>query len=514
MHRIALFHSLTLSVLLLGSASLPLGQTLVRAPYLQMGTPTTATLCWRISTAIAVEVRYGMDAGKLAKAASQPPVGTDACLTLNGLQPATRYYYSLFNGASILAGGNDYYFETHPVSDAKKRTIIWVVGDAGTGYADQAKTRDAFYKVNGGAHAEAILFLGDNAYQDGTDAELTKNHFAPYADILRNTFSWTTLGNHDAYGPTKEAPHLAAWNLPTMAEAGGVASGSELYYSFDQGNIHYICLDSQRSDRTKAGPMYKWLEADLTATRKDWIIAFFHHAPYTFGSHNSDLEEKHPDMRATFGPLLEKYGVDMVFCGHSHGYERSFLINGATGNSVDNKAKLSQITLDAKSGNPTTPDGPYLKKDARAGNLGTVYVVAGSASQIETKEVPEKHPVMYTEHVKLGTVMLAIEDRVATGFFIDQTGAVLDQFQIVQGEGPLRRGDVVPKHGRAPFEKKGRNLVFGSQNWDHDFQIWDGRGSLKFQGKTAKTLFLTSEKFPPGLYHYRTGLQEGRLLLQ
>jgi acid phosphatase type 7 len=500
-----------LFLLLLAAAQ---AQTLVRAPYLQKGSPTAATVCWRVSDSIAVQLRYGSSIGSLVAADSQAAVGTDACVELKGLQPDTKYFYALYSGTTQLAGGEDFWLRTHPPADAKKRTVIWLVGDAGSGYKDQANTRDGWMKVNGGAHADVMILLGDNAYLDGTDADLTKNHFAPYAATLRNSFSWATLGNHDAYGPTKEAPHLAAWNMPTAGESGGVPSGSELYYSFDYGNIHFICLDSQRNLRTKTGPMYLWLEADLAATKKDWIIAYFHHAPYSFGSYNTDVEpEKHPEMRGIFVPLLEKYGVDFVYTGHSHSYERSFLINGAYGISTDNTANMATIAIDSKSGDYTTTDGPYRKADARAGNKGTIYTVAGSGSEILAKEVPEKHPVMYSEHVKLGTAQLIIEDQSAIGMFIDDEGNIQDRFAVVQGDGVVRSSLVMPKKGGILFEKLGRSLVFAKNAWGKPLHIWDSRGSLAFRGKITGQMLFPADKFRPGVYHYRSEGYEGSLLL-
>ena len=66
---------------------------------------------------------------------------------------------------------------------------------------------------------------------------------------------------------------------------------------------------------------------------KDWTIVFWHHPPYTKGSHNSDSEIELIDMRLNFVPILEAYGVDLVLCGHSHSYERSKFIDGHYGNS-------------------------------------------------------------------------------------------------------------------------------------------------------------------------------------
>ena len=74
--------------------------------------------------------------------------------------------------------------------------------------------------------------------------------------------------------------------------------------------------------------MLAWLENDLASTSKEWIIAFWHFPPYSKGSHDSDANGALVRMRKFAAPLLESYGVDLVLSGHSHSYERSFLIDG------------------------------------------------------------------------------------------------------------------------------------------------------------------------------------------
>ena len=147
--------------------------------------------------------------------------------------------------------------------------------------------------------------------------------------------------------------------MPTRGEAGGVPSGTELYYSFDYGRTHFICLDSQVSGRKKEGAQYRWLKADLEQIRDDqtdWIIAYWHHSPYTHGTHNSDKEREHIEMREVFLPLLEAHGVDLTFGGHSHTYERSILMHGHYGKS--DTYDPQQHALDAGDGRPAG-DGSY-----------------------------------------------------------------------------------------------------------------------------------------------------------
>ena len=95
-----------------------------------------------------------------------------------------------------------------------------------------------------------------------------------------------------------------------------------------------MVLNSFEEDRSVGGIMYNWALNDIQNTTADWIVALWHHPPYTKGSHNSDTESNLIDMRQNFLPMLEDNGVDLVMSGHSHSYERSYLINGHYGNSV------------------------------------------------------------------------------------------------------------------------------------------------------------------------------------
>ena len=170
--------------------------------------------------------------------------------------------------------------------------------------------RDVYYKFNGNRPTDAILLLGDNAYPDGTDADYQKAIFEMYPTILKTTPVWSCLGNHDgksANSLTQSGVYYDIFTLPTQGQAGGVMSGTEAYYSFDYANVHFIALDSHDSDRSPDGAMMQWLKADLAATQRDWIIAFFHHPTYTKGTHDSDKDSdsqgRMNDMRQIFLPV-------------------------------------------------------------------------------------------------------------------------------------------------------------------------------------------------------------------
>ena len=273
--------------------------------------------------------------------------------------------------------------------------------------------------------------LGDNAYDSGTDPEYQAAVFDTYPTVLRNTPLWPTLGNHDAVSadsPTQTGPYYDIFTLPKNGEAGGVASATEAYYSFDYGNVHFVCLDSQDTSRSPAGAMMSWLQDDLAAVTADWTIAFWHHPPYSKGSHDSDTESQLIQMRENFLPVLEAFGVDLVLTGHSHTYERSYLLDGHYGFSFD---LVGSMIVDGGDGDPDG-DGPYVKPSAGpAANEGVVYAVAGSGGQAGGGT--GDHPAMAVSLIELGSMAIDVEGSVLEARFIDGNGDVADHFRIEKG---------------------------------------------------------------------------------
>lgn len=524
MRGIAVFRWFALLLITLVLPHAAQAQTFVRPPFLQLGSPHSATVCWRLNQSTSLTLAYGTTTARADGSKTQAAAAVDGCLTADNLQPGTRYYYSLSAGATQLAAGAEYYFVTHPAAGKAGKYTFWLIGDAGTGNADQAAVRDAFVKANGNAHSDGIVMLGDNAYQTGTDAEFTNKLFKVYPAMMGNSFTWPTIGNHE--NMSGGSAYLSAFTLPTEGQSGGVASKNELYYSFDYGNVHFICLDSEKSGRKSADPMYKWLEQDLQAARQDWIVVYFHHPPYTWGTHNSDTEQRHIDMRTVYVPLMEKYGVDLVFGGHSHDYERSYLLDSAVGNSADNKAKAAKVILDSRSGDPSG-GGPYRKASARAGRQGTVYTVAGSSGMVGSSV--GKHAVMHVIYERLGSVILTIEDNVAEGRMVEKGGAILDRFQLVQAKDPsvaragsrpdrdgLRPGRDDRKPGQAGnvggFLRRGRHLYF-PHGGDMSFRLYGKDGRTLLETVPVGTLHLDVAEFPRGEYYFRYGSSLGAVNL-
>jgi hypothetical protein len=406
--------------------------SVIRGPYLQKATSTTMTVQWRTSAASDSRVRYGTDPGNLNLSTSDSASVADHVVTLSGLSPDTQYYYTVGTTTTDLAGDSTYLFFTAPNVGTSQPMRFWVLGDAGTGTTGQQNVRTAYYNFTGARYTDLILMLGDNAYESGTDAEYQNNVFNIYPTIFRKSAIFSTIGNHDTAQSTNPdintTPYFLIFNLPTAAEGGGVASGTEKYYSFNYGNVHFVCLDSMTSDRTPAGPMLTWLQQDLAANTADWLVAFWHHPPYSKGSHNSDTEQALVDMRVNALPILEAHGVDLVLGGHSHSYERSYLIDSHYGLST---TFTGANQLDAGSGREEGT-GAYQKATTGPNaHEGTVYVVPGSAGQISGGTL--NHPAMFISLNQLCAFVIDIDGNRLDATSITDTGVINDHFTVLKG---------------------------------------------------------------------------------
>lgn len=396
-----------------------------RGPYLQNGSPTAVTIRWRTYTQTASHAVAGTSVNNLSLSASDPVLTTEHEVRIEGLQPDTQYFYAIGDGTELIEGpGAEWQFRSPAAAGAIKPVRVWILGDCGTGRSGAGwaeSVRDGYLNSPLYRSPDVWLMLGDNAYGGGVDAEYQNAVFDTYRSTLRSSILWSTLGNHETL--TEGVPYFSIFTLPTMGEAGGVASGTEHYYSFDYANIHFVCLDSMQSARTPPSAMLSWLEDDLAATTQRWIIAFFHHPPYTKGSHNSDSEIEHIQMRQYATPILEQYGVDLVLGGHSHSYERSFLIDGHYGYSWQFAA--SSI-VDPGSGRADTADGAYGKDPYP--NQGAVYCVTGTAGQASGGAL--NHPAMYVSMSELGSTILDVNGDRLDAKFINPQGVVRDYFSI------------------------------------------------------------------------------------
>jgi acid phosphatase type 7 len=421
MKKLLLF-TLLFSAVYTSKAQVELG--IIRNPYIQLTTPNSTTIKWRTLPDNASTLKYGTKPNELTQEVEVSQEGLDQVARIQGLSPNTKYFYEITTPLGTIAS-EEHYFVTFPEKGSSKPTSIWVLGDAGRNTQEHVDVTNAFLNYHP-QPVDLMLMLGDNAYMTGQDAEYQIGLFDMHPTTLINTPFFPTFGNHDSYGTVpilEEGPFYLNFELPTLGEYGGVPSNTENYYSFDYANIHFISLDANMTQTLLHGnAMVEWLESDLQNNTQYWTIVFFHHPPYTKGSHDSDTEDELIYMREVINPILEQYGVDLVMGGHSHCYERSYFLNGHYANS----SEFSEANK-VQSGNGLIDGDGYYRKNFGA-NQGVVYMVAGSSCQIGGGSLD--HAAMVNSYNEPGSVLLEIEGQRLVSKFINSSGEIKDVFGI------------------------------------------------------------------------------------
>lgn len=429
--KIFLLLSLQASLYADEPAKLDISDEVTRGPYLQLTTENSTIIRWRTDDREDSVVRFGVKMDELTSYAKIIDNTRKHEVLLSDLKPSQKYYYSIGSKDERFTPSEEqFHFVTAPPIGEYKPTRIWVLGDSGTGNSKARQVMDSYIEVTKDKPTDFTLMLGDNAYKHASDREFQEKLFDIYPEMLIKTSLWSAVGNHDVETDDGE-PYYEVFNFPMKAEAGGVASGTEAYFSFDYGNIHIVSLDSQTEDRSQDAEMLTWLKKDLAENKQKWIIACWHHSPYTKGSHDSDAKIRHIEMREQALPILEAAGVDLVLGGHSHCYERSYFINGFYDTPTVSAGKF----IDKGDGNPEG-DGAY-KKEAGSVNSGTVYMVVGSSGHAtkwtdgSQEEVnPNPHVVMAKSLLVMGSLCVDTDENTMTTRFIDREGVVRDAFVI------------------------------------------------------------------------------------
>jgi hypothetical protein len=201
-----------------------------------------------------------------------------------------------------------------------------VIGDSGTGGSDQKRVASRIAEVYKIFPFGFAIMVGDNLYGSESAGDFRRKFEEPYKPLLDTGVKfYAALGNHD--DPTQR--YYKNFNM-----------NGERFYSFKapkpgiglRGGARFFALDSNYMSPEQLA----WLEKELKASGSDWKIPFFHHPLYSSGEkHGSDTA-----LREQLEPLFVKYGVDVVFAGHEHFYERLEPQKGITYFVTGSSAKL------------------------------------------------------------------------------------------------------------------------------------------------------------------------------
>ena len=175
-----------------------------------------------------------------------------------------------------------------------------VIGDSGTGDREQYQVADQMARFHAKFAFDRVLMLGDNIYGGQTPQDLVRKFSQPYKALLdAGVKFYASLGNHDS-------PDNRLYPLFNM--------GGERYYSHATKNVRFFALDSDQIDPKQLA----WLKDALMNATEDWKICYFHHPLYSDGgTHGPSVE-----IRVVLEPLFIASGVNVVFSGHDHIYER------------------------------------------------------------------------------------------------------------------------------------------------------------------------------------------------
>lgn len=416
-------------------------QTITRGPYLQQLSNSGVIIRWRTNIPTESIVRFYQRDSTQMISVSDAMLTTEHIIQLTNLRADTRYHYSVGTTATILASGKDFYFVTGPPKGSSRPVHIWAMGDFGDEstkiYMETQKGIRESYLKNRPDFTDLWLWLGDNAYCCGTDTEYQKQVFDFYGSkIFGNTPFFSSPGNHEYFAsPTgrvdRKIPYYDIINVPSKGEMGGVASNQKAYYSYDYGNIHIISLDSDGFDNGKRvyepqSPQYQWLKQDLAVNKSMWTIVMFHHPPYTKRSHDSDAEPELQYIRENLVPLFDQYKVDLVLTGHSHIYERSYLMKNHTGHSMSFNYDAHVVQkvngkYDAEPGSR-----PFINK-----NEGTIYCTVGSAGRLDWNGTHDVHPSSIYSNISIGgSLLLTVNGNRLDGRWVCADNVERDHFSV------------------------------------------------------------------------------------
>lgn len=275
-----------------------------RGPYLQSVTPHSVWVVWNTTEPSIGLVEYGLTR-ELGQMAEEKAAALHHEVQLVGLKPYTYYHYRIEKGGVAK-------FRTAANSDHPDFRFV-VFGDTRSGDSIHRAITERIIDVA----PDFVLHTGD-LVESGRYKSEWDRFFRIEKPLLRIAPFYPALGNHEDYNPGySDNPYLDVFHLPN----------NELWYAFDYGNAHFICLKADGNPPVffPGEEQLAWLEEQLAGNRAPWLFVYFHVGVFT--SRSEDVLET--GMRDRLVPLFERYGVEAVFMGHHHSYER-IIVDGIT----------------------------------------------------------------------------------------------------------------------------------------------------------------------------------------
>jgi predicted phosphodiesterase len=283
-----------------------LAVSLTRGPYLGRPSDSAVAVIWNTDTAADSRVDYAAPDGVWHTATSSG-VSAHHVVAIEGLPSGAEINYRVFSGGVELAPESSF---RAPRDGTETRFSFGVIGDTAEGGSVLTQIADRLVESG----VDFAVHTGDVVYPTGAQQNYDKTFFLPLARWLLRGPVLPTLGNHDVM-TSRGAAYLTNFVVPPN----GVTRSSR-FYAIRQANALFVCLDVESSSFGADSPQYGWLVRTLAASTATWKFVYFHEPPYSSG---------HPNhiVRMILCPLFEHFGVDIVFSGHVHLYERTWPIH-------------------------------------------------------------------------------------------------------------------------------------------------------------------------------------------
>jgi MYXO-CTERM domain-containing protein len=280
-----------------------------KGPYLQNPTQGSMIVSWQSSGSSAGEVAYGTSSS-LGSTVATAGADTFHEVEVTGLRPGTVYHYQ------VTADGETSRLSSFVTAPQDEQPFMFaVVGDTRTDGDEHQAVIDRLRATIGAP--DFVINTGD-LVEDGGDYEQWSTFFGIESQLMAEAPLFPVAGNHDDV--ENDSWYVQFFNLPESSSA------TENWYAFTFGNTRFVVVDTNE-DFVTGSEQYTWLEGELSAADSDpalrHIIVSFHDPPYTSGAHGVFDPDDWQPPRTYLVPLFERYGVDVVFNGHDHHYERT-----------------------------------------------------------------------------------------------------------------------------------------------------------------------------------------------
>ncbi len=338
-------------------------------PYLQFGTQTSMTVMWRTGLPGTSVVNYG----ETVECIKQVVVdGTTEIheVKLEGLQPETQYFYLVESTQEdgSLVESDVFTFSTAVLQETPFAFAVF--GDTQANPVVSAKLAELAWAQR----PSFLVHVGDLVDKGTVPAHWTEHFFPGMKPIAQRVPFYPVLGNHEQNSKN----YFDYMSLPNP----------EYYYTFNYGNTQFFMIDSNRNIEP-GSEQYEWLKGELEKSKAVWKIAAHHHPPYSSDENDyGDLwkvnQSTRGDLRARqLTPLYDQYGVDIVWNGHIHSYERTWPVNA--GRAVDKDGTTYMITGGAGGGLETAgPSRPFFQNNVKHGHHYCMVHINGGILELRS----------------------------------------------------------------------------------------------------------------------------------